>query len=224
MHITERFAKETARDFALRTLKHNIIILELAPGSLVSENELASEMGLSRTPVREALIELSRAQIVEVYPQKGSVVSKIDYHMVEEARFIRVVLEKAIVELACECALEDDLSLLEKNIKLQEFYIQNPSPDKLLELDNEFHLDLFKMVHKIQTYYLMDSMMVHFDRVRSMSLHTIKDIKIVEDHKAVLEAIKNKNKDQAKQAITKHLSRYIIDKDEIQKEYPDYFK
>ncbi len=60
MKLTERDARETGRDYALRMIKDNIIRLELAPGSLISENELAAEMGLSRTPVREALIELSR--------------------------------------------------------------------------------------------------------------------------------------------------------------------
>ena len=69
MHITERLPRETGRDYALRILKDNIVRLELEPGSMVSENELASELGLSRTPVREALIELSKVNIVEIYPQ-----------------------------------------------------------------------------------------------------------------------------------------------------------
>ena len=69
MRLTERSAKETGREYALRMLKENIINLDLAPGSMLSENELSAEMSLSRTPVREALIELSRVKIVEVYPQ-----------------------------------------------------------------------------------------------------------------------------------------------------------
>jgi len=78
MELLERIAREPARDYALRVLKHNIVILELKPGSIVSENELAAEMGLSRTPVREALQELSKVQIVEIFPQKGSSITKID--------------------------------------------------------------------------------------------------------------------------------------------------
>ena len=60
MRLTQRQPRETGRDYALRTIKDNIIHLELAPGSMVSENELAAAMGLSRTPVREALLELQR--------------------------------------------------------------------------------------------------------------------------------------------------------------------
>ena len=89
MYLTERLPRETGRDYALRMLKDNIVRLELKPGSLVSENELAAEMGLSRTPVREALIELSKVKIVEIYPQRGSAIARIDCHMVEEAKFMR---------------------------------------------------------------------------------------------------------------------------------------
>ena len=102
MHLLERLPRETGRDYALRTIKENIISLDLAPGSLVSENELSAEMGLSRTPVRESLIELAKVKIVEIIPQKGSVVSRIDYDLVEESRFMRHVLECAVVELDCE--------------------------------------------------------------------------------------------------------------------------
>ena len=75
MHISERLPRESSRDYALRIIKDNIISLRLEPGSQISENELATEMGLSRTPVREALIELAKVKIIETYPQRKSVVS-----------------------------------------------------------------------------------------------------------------------------------------------------
>ena len=96
MRVLERLARETGREYALRVLKENIVGLDLLPGSMLSENEIASCLNLSRTPVREAFIELSKVKIVEIYPQKGSVVSLIDYNMVEEARFMRYELESAV--------------------------------------------------------------------------------------------------------------------------------
>ena len=72
MHISERLPRESSRDYALRIIKDNIISLRLEPGSQISENELATEMGLSRTPVREALIELAKVKIIETYPQRKS--------------------------------------------------------------------------------------------------------------------------------------------------------
>lgn len=224
MRLTERFARETGREYALRMLKENIIHLDLIPGTMLSENELAQEMGLSRTPVREALIELSKSKVVEIYPQKGSALALIDYSLVEEARFMRSVLECAVVELDCEVAAPEVLEELEANIRLQEFYLENRSSEKLLELDDQFHRMLFRMAGKSQIYALMDSITIHFDRVRSMSLATVKELKTVSDHRAILGAVKEQNGIKARQLMEAHLSRYKIDEEALRREYPDYFK
>lgn len=224
MRITERHARETGRDYALRILKDNIIHLELAPGERVSENELAVQMKLSRTPVREALIELSKVRIIEIYPQRGSVVSLVDHDLVEEARFMRTVLESAVVELMCLDATEEQLIALEHNIRLQEFFLEDRDTEKLLELDNQFHQMLFQMTNKMQIYTLMNSLTIHFDRIRSMSMATVKELKTVSDHRAILEAIRCKDTEAAKQTMVKHLTRDRIDEDAIRAKYPGCFR
>lgn len=220
----KREGKETAREYAFRVIKYNIISLELAPGSMVSENELAMEIGISRTPVREALIELSKLKVVEIYPQKGSCISLIDSELVEEARYVRLILEQAIVEMACDVATEESFLALEENLRLQEFYLQYPSKDKLLQLDNDFHQLLFEICKREFTYDLLGGMMTHFDRVRRLSLLVIKDTKNISDHRSLVEAIKNKDKVLAKDIITKHLSRYKVDEQELKEQYRSYFK
>ncbi|SHO51160.1 GntR family transcriptional regulator [Anaerocolumna xylanovorans] len=224
MEILERYTKETAREYALRVIRHNIISLELVPGSLVSENELAKELGTSRTPVREALIELSKINLVEIYPQKGSYISLINHDLVEEARFVRLLLEAAIAEEACDRAEEKDIKALEENIRLQEVYQGNDWENKLLELDNEFHEILFKICKKQFTYNLLTGMMTHFDRVRRLSLTVVKDSKILKDHKSLVEAIKLRDKQTAREVITKHLSRYELDEETLRKNYGEYYK
>ena len=72
MKVLDRLSAENARTYALRVLQYNIINLELVPGSTVSENELSAILNLSRTPVREALIELSKVGLVEIQPQRGA--------------------------------------------------------------------------------------------------------------------------------------------------------
>ena len=101
MHVTERLKGESSKEYAMRVIRENIISLELEPGTSVSANELASEIPVSRGPIREALSELSKIGIVEVYPQSGCKISMIDYTVVEEARFLRNTLECAIVKEAC---------------------------------------------------------------------------------------------------------------------------
>lgn len=223
MQILERLPGETGRDYALRTIKDNIIHLELEPGSLVSENELAAEMGLSRTPVREALIELAKVKMIQIQPQRRSTVAPIDYTLVEESRFMRSVLECAVVQLDCEMAVSADLQRLDENIRLQRFYLENGKPEALLDLDNSFHRMLFAIAQKSQVYTLIQTISIHFDRVRHMALGSVKDLKIVDDHAAILEAIAQKQPDRARQLTQRHLNRYKIDEASIRKTYPQYF-
>lgn len=223
MIIEAKRPNETASSYALRVLKENIISLDLAPGSTVSENEIASLLGISRTPVREALSELSRVGIVEVMPQKGSRISLIDYSMVEQSRFLRLVLEREVVRLICRS--EVDLSSLEENLRLQSFYLEHHKPDKLLELDNQFHALLYVLSDKMHLYsWMMEDLTIHFDRVRQMSLIAVKDLKIVSDHEALCEAMKARDEDLAAQLVEKHLSRYKLDEQVIRQTYPDYFR
>ncbi len=224
MHITKRMPRETGRDYALRTLKDNIIRLELEPGSMVSENELSAQMGLSRTPVREALIELSKVGVVEIYPQRGSAIALVDYAMVEQARFMRNVLEQAVVELCCRMADEKDILGLEESLRLYDLYEKQGDRDTLLEIDNDFHRKLFRTAGKEQVHDLIRNFSIHFDRVRRMSLSAVKESKVLRDHTAVVEAIKARDPAAAKAAMETHLTRYRIDEAAIREKYPGYFK
>lgn len=224
MHLLERLPQETDRSYALRTIKENIIDLELAPGSQISENELSAEMGISRTPVREALLELSRVKIIKVVPQKKSTVALINYDMVEEAHFMRSVLECAVAELDCEMASPESLRRLDENVKLQKFYLENDNGQMLMELDNQFHALLFDIAQKTQIYDLIQTMLVHFDRVRRISLNSVKGTKIVVDHALIAAAIQKRDAKEARRLMQMHLSRYKYDAEEIRKAYPQYIE
>lgn len=225
MHLTKRLARESGRDYALRTLKDNIIQLELEPGSMVSENELAAELGLSRTPVREALIELSKAKIVEIYPQKGSVVTLIDYKLVEESQFMRRILECAVVELNCKMATHEDLDKLRENVKLQAFYVESGKNDTmLLKLDDEFHKMLFEIAEKPHVFTLMRNISIHFDRVRNITLSDVTPTTVVQAHARIVEALAKRDAVEARSIMEKHLNQYRAAEKSVRERYPNYFK
>lgn len=223
MHVTPKNSNETGREYALRTIKENIISLDLAPGTLISENELSAEMGLSRTPVREALIDLAKIKIIEISPQKKSMVAYIDYDLVEEARFMRNVLECAVVKLVCQLRTEEDLKKLEENVKFQRFYLENSVYGGMMELDNLFHKTLFEIAQKPQVYEMICQICIHFDRVRTLALTTVKDMKIVQDHADLIAAFAHNNPDAATAIMDKHLNRYKVDEMVIREAYPQYF-
>ncbi|MCD7726718.1 MAG: GntR family transcriptional regulator [Clostridiales bacterium] len=220
----EKLPGESARDYAYRWLTQNIVKLEFKPGTMLSENELSRQLGVSRTPLREAMIDLNHAQIVETIPQRGNYVSYIDPDLIEEARFIRRSLDLSVVELACQIATPEDIINLEANLKLQEFYLDHFVADKMMELDDTFHRLIYVSAKKERTYKMKANMMIHFDRVRVLALVTVKDSKIVSDHRQILEAIRNRDVEQARAVTSKHLDRYDMDKEQMIKAYPEYFK
>lgn len=225
MRIEEKKPGETARQYAYRTLRENIVSLELEPGAPFNDMEMSQLIGISRTPVREAVIQLSEeSRIIEIFPQRGMRIALIDVELVEEARFLRQVLEKAAVELVCEQASQEDIRWLDENIRLQEFYLEGGSPDKLLELDNEMHRKLFSICRKELTYNMCQRLAIHYDRIRSLSVAAVKDYKIIEDHRKLLDAIRRKDRKEAMEIMEKHLNRWMLNEQMFRSRYPGYFK
>lgn len=223
MNILDRESRENARTYAVRVLLYNIINLELPPGSAVSENELSAALSLSRTPVREALIELSRINLVEILPQKGSYISKIDYELVEESRFMRLVMENAVLKLACKGIDQKYLDALERNLEEQRKYLDRDNAEEFMELDNEFHRLIFESVNKMWSYRIINDQMVHFNRLRALSLKSIKNKYSLKDHEDILYAIRRKDPEMAEMLMTRHLTRHLMEKSELLELYPDYF-
>ncbi len=224
MKLLDRLPRESGGEYALRTIKENIISLDLVPGSQISENELASEMGLSRTPVREALIELSKVRIVDIQPQKKSTIPLIDYDLVEESRFMRDLLECAVVELDCAMATPADLDRLEENIRLQRLYLEDFYSSQLVTLDNQFHGMLFDIAKKSQIFTLIQNISIHFERVRTMALSSVKNGKIVQDHIDIVDAIRRRDPKASRALMETHLNRYDIDAAALRSTYPQFFK
>ncbi len=223
MKIGERSKTETASEYTLRVLKENIRTLELAPGSQISENELSAVLGVSRTPIREALNELGKAKLVEIYPQKKTTVSLIDADLVEEARFMRETMESAVVGLVCLRRTEEDLTRMEENIRFQNLYLKEGAKEKLIERDDAFHRSFFEITNNKEIYVMMQILQIHFDRVRTLSIDAVPDLKIVQDHEAILSEIRNRNVNGAKELLQKHLSRVHYDAASIKEKYPQYF-
>ena len=223
MKLLERLPRESGGEYALRTIKENIISLELAPGSQISENELAAEMGLSRTPVREALMELAKVKIVDIQPQKKSTIPLIDCDMVEESRFMRDLLECAVAELDCEMAVPADLERLRENVRMQSLYLDGCYTGALVELDDRFHETLFSIAKKSQVFALIQTISIHFDRVRTMALSSVKAGRIVQDHADLVDAIARRDGAAARELMKAHLGRYHIDAAALRLAYPQYF-
>ncbi len=223
MKIPEKKDKETNHDYAFRVIQEGIINLELQPGSMISEQEIASELKLSRTPVHEALLELAKTKIVKIIPQRGSIVSLIDMALVEESCFIRANIESAVMELVCQKATEEDIENLEENLVLQEFYFAKQNYGKFMELDNAFHRAMYKIAGRMLCYYTVQLMNIHHARFRALRLHISNTERIVTEHKAILESIKQRDAARTKKEFLDHINSMFVDEKEIRQKYSAYF-
>lgn len=222
---TARDSKGSIRDYVHDTLKKQIMELKLEPGRFISEKDVIEMLQVSRTPIREAFVKLSQEELIETIPQKGSFISLIDLELVEESRFVRETLEKAIVRQACEMLKAEQVLQLQNLISLQELCVEEKNYERLFELDEEFHKTIIVGVGKIRTWGLLQQLSTHYNRIRFLRLAVNYDWQIIlSEHTAITRAIREKNPDAAEQAMREHLSRVSFEKEELRQKYPSYFK
>ena len=215
---------ETVRDWAFRTILHNLVNLVLPPGSAVSENDVASALGISRTPVRETFIRLAQDGLLDVYPQKGTYVSLVDDRRVEEGRYMRLCLEMHTMELACEVRSSEDLVALTANLQLQRLAIGDRDTTRFFSLDEDFHRLVFAACGKERIWEAIRKMSSHFDRVRMLSLCATDWEKVFSQHSFLFDVIEKRDHWKAREAVNEHLTKVNYDLGKLRREYPSYFR
>ncbi|MBT2757172.1 GntR family transcriptional regulator [Mesobacillus foraminis] len=214
----------STREYVYNILKNDIINLEIKPGTRISEKEIAHRLQVSRTPVREAFMKLAQEELLGIYPQSGTIVSRIDLNHVEEARFVRENIERSIVKMACTEFTEEQLFILETNVTMQELCLEKGTHQRLFELDEEFHKILFEQCGKIRTWKMINQLKSHFDRLRILGLASNKDWNdIVIQHKQIFTAIVQRNPQKAEELMINHLRLVNDHKKDLKQDYPEYF-
>lgn len=225
LELLENKSSESIKEYTYRVLRQNIISLNLKPGETITENEIANSLNVSRTPIREAFAKLVGEQLLEVYPQKSTFVSLIDFKRVEEAQFMRVNLEEAIVKLACENFSEDVLFELESNLNQQQFCFAKKNYITTFDLDNEMHELIFKGCGKSRVWSAIRFMAGDFDRIRTLKLSSfMRWDEIIEQHRIIVKAIKNKDADLCARTMHEHIAQVKEDQIILKEKYPQYFK
>jgi DNA-binding GntR family transcriptional regulator len=208
--LYEKLDKETGKDYVYRVLKGNIMCLELKPGELLSEAELAKKLNVSRTPIREVLIKLKAEKLIEVKPQAGTYVSLIAWNLIEEAVFIRYNLEKEALKEACENFSEDILMEMEKCLFAQKLIAQKG--DNLIEfhnLDKEFHKLLFVGINKSNVWESICNISTHYNRMRLLAEMKSNKEFLVDQHITYLDIIKNKKSDIIEDVVSTHIKEPV---------------
>lgn len=217
---------------ALATTVHarllaDIVTLRFTPGQVLSENELASEYGVSRTPVREAVQRLRQAGLVEVRPQSGTLVSKVDLARFREAQFVRESLETACIELALSAAAPvaaRDIAAMRREISAQRQCVADRDPVGFVQHDEAMHRIICASSGHEGVWETIAQSKVHLDRVRHLSLVTQDVMRgLVRQHKAIVDGIAAANRTQAVKAARQHTRETLRVLPELIAAHPDYF-
>jgi GntR family transcriptional regulator, rspAB operon transcriptional repressor len=206
-------------------LHGNIVNLNLVPGTLMSEKDIAEKMSVSRTPVREAFIKLSKEGLVNIYPQKGTFVSKIDLSIVEEERFLRESIEFAVMELFIKMHTDESIDRLYRNLERQKRALKEGDYIKFIEYDDQFHAIIYDETKKRKCYGIIQSFCGHYRRIRflSMSMTGVSEDNAIQ-HEGIIKAVESNDLEKANAVLKKHLKKLVIEEDEICENYPDYFE
>lgn len=206
-------------------IRDAIVSMELLPGQMISETALAEQFGVSRTPVREALIQLANIGFVDVLPQRGTYVSRFSMDKILEARFIREALELAVVTWLAENSTPEIVQAGERIIALQKVAAKEDDALTFQKLDDEFHQTLANFTNFARVASLIEAEKAHMDRVRNLSLHIRGQYKrIIAQHIAVIKAIKNGSPEEAIKAMGVHMKDVYNILHVIPQEHPEYFQ
>lgn len=222
----EKYISETNPEFVYRVLKENILSFTLRAGDSISEAEISKYLNVSRTPIREALVHLKNESLIDVYPQKGTLVSLLDFNLIYEAEFARTMLEKEVIKIAINSFSSENLLELEKNLEIQKKVAEFPSSVlEFFNLDNKFHEIIFKGCNKINTWEKIKTLSSHLNRIRLLDATERTNHKVIlEQHQEIINIIKNKDLLKAEETIKNHISNFKIQLDFIYSKYPEFFK
>lgn len=194
-------------DLAYQEIKRKIISGELLPLSEISEDQLQKELGISRTPIREAVQKLEKEHFVMIYPRRGTIVGDITLDLINSIYEIRLLNEPFLARSSSRYISEEWIDRMcaafSKTVDENDSQKQR---DYYIELDRELHGNLTMYTNNFMLKDLFRIVNDHNHRIRIFtSQRNMNYQKSIKEHQAILEALKEKNEDQVEAAVREHI-------------------
>ncbi|MBP5659914.1 MAG: GntR family transcriptional regulator [Lachnospiraceae bacterium] len=204
--------QEVTDKYSLRGRVFNKIREDILSGKYKENDELkeiaiGEELGVSRTPVREAFRQLELEGLIQIVPNKGAYVTGITIEDVKDIYMIRSKLEGLCAAWACEHITDEQLEEMEENIYLAKFHAERGHFEQMAELDSRFHEILYESCNSKMLEHLLKDFHQYVQRVRKKTLSTTeRGIASNHEHQMIMEAIKAKNPEEAERLATVHIN------------------
>lgn len=206
-------------------LREEIISLALAPGTMLSRQELQERFGFSSTPIRDALMRLQEERLVDVFPQHATVVSAIDLDLARQGQFLRRSVELELVRSLAIAPQPAVLARMRSLVRQQTAFADLGEYEAFVAADHAFHRSLYDAAQMAVLWELVRRQSGHIDRLRR--LHLPKEGKmreILAAHTAILDAIAAGDPAAAQDALRDHLSRSLDFVPSLRDLHPTYFR
>ncbi|MDR0885450.1 MAG: GntR family transcriptional regulator [Clostridiales Family XIII bacterium] len=210
---------------AYKIIRKKIIYSDLAPGQRILRTELEESLGIGRTPIREALVQLRKQELIYAVPQSGTYISKINLESAENARFAREQLERKIFAECLTRIDETGEKMLQGIIEKQEKAVETKNARDFFYYDNVFHETCYTIANRKEIWGWLSANSIHLDRFRWLRVATkeMRWEKVIGQHETIMNAIYNKDIDELDFVMTIHLHMMLDEKEFVISRYPDYF-
>ena len=207
-----------------REVREDIVSMRRKPGEPIVEREIALARGVSRTPVREALLRLADEDLVEIFPQSGTFVARIPIRALPEAILMRTALEQTTARLAAERADAAQFAHLHELIARQRRIVARGDRERFHEADEAFHAAIADAAGHPGVWRFIEQVKIQVDRYRRLTLPVPGRMRrVLDEHAAIVAAVETHDGTAAAAAMAAHLENLRASIGDVRDLNPDYF-
>ena len=207
-----------------QTLREAILSLAYRPGEILRKPEICDALGVSRSPVADAVARLAAEGLVDVVPQAGTFVARFSMEEIREGAFLREAIEVAAIERVAETITEDQLTQIRRNITVQAALIADGDIPGFYQTDAAMHELLLSFTGFRKLAQVSETAWLHVNRARQLILPVPGRVEAtLEEHRAILAALEARDPDAARTAIRTHLRQLITYLEPLERDRPDLF-
>jgi DNA-binding GntR family transcriptional regulator len=216
-------SSNSLNDVTYDAIRKDIMNMTLEPGMNVSVQKLSERYGVSRTPVREAIVRLQQSGLVEIYPQRKTVVSKIDLERVCEELFIRTSLEYSVVDRFIRRCSELVGDTMQELINKQKKYMDKEHFLEFFAKDNRFHQLIFETAGQSLSWKTIENVASHYSRILILHGKINGVSSVIDGNERMLAAVRKRNGEDMRKTVMEYSDNLLEQVKSMSKQYPHFF-
>ena len=208
-----------------QSLKDAILSLDYQPGEILRKGDICDLLGVSRSPVSEAVTRLAAEGLVDVVPQAGTFVARFSMSEIREGAFLREALEAAAVELIAGAITDAQLVELRRNLRIQQALVEDDDVAGFYRLDAEMHRLMLSYTGFRRLAHIAETSWLQVNRARRLVLPNRRRIaETLEEHRAIVDALEARDPKAAREATQTHLRQLLRYLEPLERDHPELFQ